>query len=347
VSALLPTQSFRDWQPLYADHRIATFRVRVSKDGKVPAIRRWQRVGLSGSRELAQKFAEAEALGFCPGRLSGLTILDVDTPDDRVLADALDRYGQTPIIVRSGSGNHQGWYRYNGEGRLIRRIEPDQPIDILGGGFVVAPPSRGAKGAYQFIQGGLDDLDRLPILRGIEIVSPPLSPISNPIEAITEGRRNVSLWRYCMRSAHFCDDFGSLLDDARTYSEALLTPLSDEEVVKTARSAWEITQAGKNQFGQTGAWLPQSTVNALISDPALFALIGWLKAANGPNAEFLVADGLCAPKYLGWPIGLLRKARRRAIDTGWIVKIRHEVKGVAALYRWGPAAKTAMHETLS
>jgi Bifunctional DNA primase/polymerase, N-terminal len=131
--------SFREWQPQYAAHRIATFPVRVSNDGKVPAIRGWQRVGLPGSSKLAQKFAGAEALGFCPGRRSGLTMLDIDSSDERVLAEALDRHGQTSIIVRSGSGNFQAWFRNNGEKRLIRP-EPDKPIDILGGGFVVAPP---------------------------------------------------------------------------------------------------------------------------------------------------------------------------------------------------------------
>ena len=43
---------FRDWQPRYAAHGIATFPVRVGHDGKVPAIRGWQRVGLPGSAKL-------------------------------------------------------------------------------------------------------------------------------------------------------------------------------------------------------------------------------------------------------------------------------------------------------
>jgi hypothetical protein len=62
----------------------------------------------------------------------------------------------------------------------------------------------------------LDDLDRLPVLHGIKIASPPLSPTSNPGKAVTEGHRNDNLWRHCMRSARSCDDFDSLLDVART-----------------------------------------------------------------------------------------------------------------------------------
>jgi Bifunctional DNA primase/polymerase, N-terminal len=215
VSVLLSAQSFRDWQPLYADHRIATFPVRVSSEGKVPAIRGWQRVGLPGSSKLAQKFAGADALGFCPGLRSGLTILDVDTPDERVLADALDRYGQTRIIVRSGSGHFQAWYSHGGENRSIR---PEPDIDILGGGFVVAPPSRGVKGDYQFIRGGLDDLDRLPIMRNIKIASPPLSPVSGTVEIIAQGRRNNELYRKSMKAAHTSNNLAGLIDTARTMS---------------------------------------------------------------------------------------------------------------------------------
>jgi hypothetical protein len=273
VSILLPTQSFGAWQPLYADHRIATFPVRVSSDGKVPAIRGWQSVGLPGSSKLAQKFAGADAFGFCPGRRTGLTILDVDTPDERVLADALDRYGSTPVIVRSGSGNFQGWYRNNGEGRLIRRIDPDQPIDILGSGFVVAPPSRGVKGDYQFISGGLDDLDRLSVLRGIKIASPPLSPDLPLAKTITEGERNDTLFDHCMRSALFCDDLESLLDVARTRNAEYMPPLPDTDVVKTTKSAWGITERGQNRFGKHGAWLILDHVDRLVSDPNVLALI--------------------------------------------------------------------------
>lgn len=334
----LPPLSFQYWQRLYAEHRIATFPV----EGKVPAISGWQRIGLTGSSKLAQKFAGAHAFGFCPGGRSRLTILDVDTLDERVLTDALDRYGPTPVIVRSGSGNFQAWYRHNGENRLIRP-EPDRPIDILGSGFVVAPPSRGVKGTYQFIQGHLDDLDGLPTLQINKTSSPPLAPTSTSIGAVVEGQRNKALFDHCMRSAHCCDDKESLIDVARTTNAGYMAPLPDSEVVKIANSAWDYEERGENRFGQTGAWLPQATINALVHDPTLLALITWLKAANRPNAEFLVADGLCAPKYLGWPINRLRSARRRAMETGWIVKIRHEAKGLAALFRWGPAARSAFN----
>lgn len=147
--------SFARWQPEYSRAGVACFPVTPDK---TPAIRNYLKIGHPGSAQLVRRFGDAEAFGFALGRRSGLTILDIDTPDERVLADALDRHGSTPIVVRSASGNWQAWYRHDGERRLIRP-DPERPIDILGGGFVVAPPSRVTKGEYGFVQGGLEDFD--------------------------------------------------------------------------------------------------------------------------------------------------------------------------------------------
>src|SRR5437868_7031515 len=154
VSVLLPTQSFRDWQPLYADHGIPTFPVQIAPGAKKPMVSNYGRFGLPASSKIARKFPDATAIGFMAGRRTGLTILDVDTADERVLADALDRYGPTPVIIRPGSGKFHAWSRHNGEKHLIRKLEPGKPIDLLASGFVVAPPSRGIKGDYQFIEIG-------------------------------------------------------------------------------------------------------------------------------------------------------------------------------------------------
>jgi hypothetical protein len=261
-----------------------------------------------------------------------LTILDIDTSDERALADALDRHGPTPIIVRSGSGNHQAWYRWHGEKRWIRP-DPDKPIDILGGGFVVAPPSRGTKSNYQFIEGGLDDLNRLPALSGLDIASPPLSPTSIPGEAVAKGGRNNELWRLCMRSARYCDDFDSLLDVARTRNEDFLPPLTDSEVVKTAHSAWGYTQRGENRFGRPGVFIDAKEANDLIlSDPDGFVLLAFLRANNGPASTFMVANGLA--EHLGWTPKRLARARRRLEGTHIRMVRPPTTFNGPARYRW-------------
>src|SRR3546814_2136353 len=62
---------------------------------------------------------------------------------------------------------------------------------------------------------------------------------------------------YCMRAAPHCDDLDALLDVARTFAEdALMVPLSEAEVVKTARSAWDYEVTDRNLFGRGAALIP-------------------------------------------------------------------------------------------
>jgi len=339
TATLASSNAFSDWQPEYAAHGIATFPVEVNPDRKKPMVSNYGRFGLPASAGIAKKYPDATAIGFMVGRRTGLSIVDVDTPDERVLVEALDRHGPTPIIVRSGSGHHQAWYRHNGEKRLIRP-ESDKPIDILGSGFVVAPPSRGIRGDYRFVQGGLDDIGSLPVMRNVAIpqdVKPGFTP-AQP-EVVVEGNRDNQLWRHCMRQAHCCDDFEALLNVARTANEGYLPPMPDADVVKTAKSAWGYTERGENRVGQTGAWFQKPQAQSLARDPYLFALIAWLKAENGPASEFWITNGFAAC-HLGWPLDKLQKARNRAIKDGWIVMIHAASQNRNAVYGWGPAAKS-------
>jgi hypothetical protein len=80
--------------------------------------------------------------------------VDQERPDEKVLAYAMNRHGQAPVVVRTGSGKFHALYRFNNERRAIRPWD-DKPIDLLGAGLAIAPPSRVAKGQYQVIQGRL------------------------------------------------------------------------------------------------------------------------------------------------------------------------------------------------
>ena len=73
----------------------------------------------------------------------------------------MSRCGRSPFIVRSGSGNWQAWYKNNRRGPS-RAPDRSVPVDILGAGYVVAPPSKGAKGTYTIVEGSLADLPDLP-----------------------------------------------------------------------------------------------------------------------------------------------------------------------------------------
>jgi hypothetical protein len=325
--------SFLNWQPSYAEHGIATFPV---GDDKRPMVKRYDRFGLPGSAEIASKFPDAPAIGFMCGSRSRITVLDIDCKDERVLADALDRHGQTPIIVRSGSGNHHAWYRHNGEGR---HIKAESQIDILGGGFVVAPPSRVQKGQYQFIQGSLDDLDRLPIMHSVpdQVVD-----VDQLVGEVKQGERNERLFNLCLRAARHCDEFDALCDVARTRNSEFSPPLEDGEVMSVAASAWRYEVVGRNYSGGRCAVFSVADVMPLMPDPYVAALIVWAKASFKPDGKFWIADGLA--EEFGWSVYELRQTRRSAIEMGLIRLIRPHAHRRPALYGFGRKGPTKVKE---
>jgi hypothetical protein len=324
-----PSNSFAHWQPLYAAHGIATFPVQ----NKHPAIRGYMRVGLRGSEQLAFKFPDAAALGFMCGARTKISVGDVDTIDERVLANFLEGHGATPIIVRTASGKFHCWYRHAGERRCIRPWGQGRPFDILGGGFVVAPPSQAASGRYQFLQGSLDDLGRLPVMRGLEQSFYTKPPTESAKRHTT--RRNCDLWDDCMRAAKHCAMFENLLDEAREINGAILNPLDDAEVVKVAASAWRYEESGQNRFGQHGAFFATKEAVQLIQhDQDAFVLLGFLRASNQPGDTFPVANGLA--EMFGWTRKRLAAARSRIIAGEYITRTRKAFTGHPALYRWLP-----------
>jgi hypothetical protein len=92
---------FSEWQPKYAARGIATFPI---GEAKKPSIRGWQKVGLRASTELADKFIDADALGYVTGRRSNVTVLDIDTTEEKIAEDAIRQHGQPAIITRTASG---------------------------------------------------------------------------------------------------------------------------------------------------------------------------------------------------------------------------------------------------
>ena len=341
---------FQTSQAQYAAHRIATFPIGMNKR---PAVRGYPKIGLRASAILASKFADAPALGFMCGRRSRVTVLDIDTCDERLLADALSRHGPTPIIVRTASGKWHAWYRHSNERRRIRPWGDDLPIDLLGsGGFVIAPPSTTGRGSYEFIQGSLDEVRSLRSMHGLgpslyndavtivpdDVLAKDAVAKAEPsIAVVSEGRRNETLFAHCMRHANHCEDRDTLLDITRTFNERCVPPLSDDEVNEIVNSALRYTALGENRFGTTGSWLPTETVRRMVADPHLCTLVTFLQAENRPNSTFWVADGLA--KRLCWPRRKFLAARRKAINRGFIEMVSKPSQGHPALYRFGPAIR--------
>jgi hypothetical protein len=318
------TGVFQKWQPVYAERGIATFPVREVGENKKPMVSHYQRIGLHASAQLVSRFGSAAMLGFVTGKRSGITVLDVDSVNDNDLAEALDRQGQTPVIARTARGKFHAFYKHNGEGRKIRPW-PDRQIDVLGNnGFVVGTPSLFQGGEYQFIQGSLDDLGSLPVLR-----DPP-----GAVPKVQSDRRNETLFRQMGRAAHHVDNFEQLLDYGRTRNEEFSKPLEDDEVIKTAKSVWKYQCEGRNWFGQIDARIPRETANKLAAaNSDALALLTVLKANHGPDQVFAIANAMAnSTLTMGWR--RFAEARRVLIEAGLVQQVSPDTQRKSAQYRW-------------
>jgi hypothetical protein len=315
--------AFAVMQEIYAHFGVPTYPVRPDKK---PAITYFQRVGLPGSRKLAEKFADADAFGFVAGRRSKLTIIDIDSPDEGLVQTVHDRYGVTPLQVLTPSGGRHLYYRHGGERRQVKRIHPS--IDVLGSGAVIGIGSRVESGLYHIERGEIEDLARLPHLA----VSFSANTAAPKVFLAEAGHRNNDLWRECMRQAPNCVSSDHLIEIARKLNEGCMPQLSDAEVVNQAKGAWRIEERGDNWFGRHGAYLAKEEVTGpLWQDPYAMALLMRIKAINRPDAEFWIADGW--HHELGWTLVRLRAARQKLLDDGYIELVREARRGHPALYR--------------
>jgi Bifunctional DNA primase/polymerase, N-terminal/Primase C terminal 1 (PriCT-1) len=315
------TEVFAHWQPRYAEHGISTFPVDL--ENKRPRVRGYLKIGSRVSAQLALKFPAAGALGFACGKRSGITVLDVDTPDERVLADAMAELGQSPLVVKTASGKFHAYYRHGGEGRKIRP-NPAVPVDFLGGGFCVAPPSQGARGRYEIIEGSFDDLSRLPRMR---IPAPPIAPALDTGKLVLEGQRNNALFKACREAAARCANDEELLAFAMDWNLQNCVPPDDHaNVIRTAQSAWKYEFNGRKCKARAG----EATM--LIREPYTYALLCFLRAHNRPGNTFHVTNGLS--ELLAWDRERLAAARKRLVELGLLEQVRRAYKASAAVYRW-------------
>jgi hypothetical protein len=344
---------FGTWQPRYAERGIATFPVRfaVLASGKLdkrPMVQHWMKMGVRASTHLTRKFASAQGIGITLGARNGLAVADVDTKDENVVADVLAYYGASPLIARSpSSGGFHVYYKHNGRQR--RRIRDSYwrqrgaPVDVLGGGCVVVPPSRTPSGVYAFVQGGLDDLQRLPILRAsADKITPsepePVSPPESPLRGMREhdGRNTVLFMAIgpIARDIHqACGTREQLLQIAREHNAQCGQPMELGEMNKTVDSVWRMTLEDRNHIGLHGAFIELTEMNIMLSDDQdAMMLLLFLRAHNNRSALFMCTNGLA--ETFGWHRLRLAAARRRLIELGYLEPVRQAGRGHPALFQW-------------
>jgi hypothetical protein len=250
-----PEETFALWQPRYAAHGILTFPVEIIRHNKKPMIEHYLKIGWRYSTELTRDPRCATAIGAPLGKRTGLFIADLDSTDPAIVPEGERLFGSSPILWRTGGGKFAMPFRWNGERRLTRAFGVDGlPIDALGGGFAVLPPSLGEIRRYEFLRGSLADFERLPVARIPDEIADIVygripeeiarklearSASPTPLRAVKQGRRNDQLYRALLWHAKGCDDYTALLDVAETISAKFDPPLPASEVAEVAASAWK------------------------------------------------------------------------------------------------------------
>jgi hypothetical protein len=294
-------------------------------DGKTPRVKAWQ---TRKSRATIEKWARrfhGENIGIVPEH-SNLTVVDIDDP--KLIDDAVARFGDTPVRVRTPSGTLHLYYKSSGE-RTQNHID-GLAIDVRGKGtgFVVTPPSvrpDNGKG-WVFETGGLADLadsERLPTIK------PGAFPARWPTRfgLVQEGTRNSTLFTSALGEAWHCDDLEALIDALHVHNEGFTPPLPDKEVVKVATSACHYHSTGNNWVGGPArAVTTAEELDAYREDPDAFYLLQRLRVAHGARKEpFALANTYAVT--LGWSRHRFHKARQALEDRGAIRRIHTGGKG--------------------
>ena len=212
--------------------------------------------------------------------------VDVDTPGDAALAAALKRFGPTPVTIRTASGKSKAWYRYSGEGRIIR-IGGSPTIDILGARYTIVPPSVVSELGtfYKFLTGSISDLRKLPPIRSESLVR------CLPPQTVIMGHRNQELFRFLAVRARSCDDIKTLMDEGTAWVSELPDPLDHREIERTAKSAWRYRTEGRNFVGLKHPQVDvfDKIMDELIDKPRGHLLWVFLHRNHKYRPEFAIA----------------------------------------------------------
>ncbi len=121
-----------------------------------------------------------------------------------------------------------------------------------------------------------------------------------------------------MRQVRACDTLDDLVDVGRTFGATCIPPLSDTEVVRTARSVWNYEAGGRNWLGGPArAVFTVNDIDRLVAKPDAFALLAKLKVTHeARRAPFaLAAVAMERDKVIpGW------HRKRYTAATNWLVK---------------------------
>lgn len=337
-------QAFSD----FASHGVTLIPTLADRPSK-PMIARPSRIGFRASCGFVDdpKFANANA-AIWTGPRAKLTIVDVDSPDPAIHAEAIRQHGDTPVKAATPSGGLHLYYRHACETRRIRPHGDALPLDILGNGLAVAPPSirpetaEKAGGVYRFLEGSPADFDRLPVIIHGSIPDPhreTVAAVRRDLGAVQAGAgRNAALFRLARIAAQDCATQADHLAAVLAANQNFPQPLPVLEAQTVAANAWRYKQAGKLIVPGRKSGLLYLDDFARCGNLPAIGLLGYLRAHHAPDHVFAIVPASVA-KALGVGKAAIRSAREHLVSTGQLVLVRRGGlwggQQVANLYRLG------------
>jgi hypothetical protein len=297
---------------------------------------------------IRNKFANANAAMWC-GPDNNLTIIDVDATGDYYVDMMRDVCGDTPVSFRTPSNGTHLLYRHNGERRVVRVFEQDDiridvPVDLLGDGMAILPPSKRPKlpdkcaGTYTLI-GDIEALAELPRIRDGAIPDiakrkPPKASNSTgdagkasratllalPPEKVPVGQRNDYLFYGRARdAAHECSTSEELLQATWAINKRFPEPMSLNDVMKVVGSLWTYKENGTlfRKGGAANIVVPWPAWEPFAGCPDGLFLFGFLKKKFGASGRpFPISPRSMKQMAMipGWSERRIRTARQWLLD---------------------------------
>ena len=210
----------------------------------------------------------------------------------------------------------------------------------------MAPPSKVPdKGTYRFIEGSLDDLDRLPVMRNLPVRcyadSRQIEPDSfhSPLRGMREhDGRNNALFKAVGPAAREIHRRGGTREQLFALAmkhNAECQPMEVSEVNGIVDSVWSKTAEGKNFIGRPGVFIDTPDfMRLLIESQDALVLLQFLRLHQSINSTFMCTNTLA--DTFGWHRIRLANARRILIEHGYLKAVRQAGRGHPALFRWDP-----------
>ncbi len=314
--------AFAEAVEVFGEHGIAVIPTLPDRPSK-PMVKLPEAFGVRGAKALVlnSRYRDANAAVVCGSR-SGLTVVDIDSTDKAIVAEVLDRFGDTPLKAQSASGNWHLYYRHAGERRRIRALGKRLPVDVLGAGLAVVPPSHRAPtktkrgGGYRFMDGTLEDLQRLRPMRHPVISNRPAATDLAPGQMRDGDGRNSALFDKARWIARQFEDEGRFLKRLFAENQCFGEPLAPTEVTKIAASVWGMKRDGRLLGdGDRVGFMSLEETKALSANPSALVLLSYLRSHHPSDHVFaVVPEAISKSGALLMSTNTIRAARQVLLD---------------------------------